>query len=174
MMRQSGMRWPGIGVAVFCFVAAMAGAAPAHAGFDEGMTYYKNGEYFRALSELRPEAENGNALAQVQVAGIYQYGLIGAANYGEALKWYRMAAAKGNADAYLGLGVMYELGQGVPKDKVESVKWLTLASERFAQGPDRNRIMSALETLKKQMSDDEIAQAQQMVGDWKAAQTAQP
>jgi hypothetical protein len=165
------MRRSGIGMALFCLAVTMTGAPPAHAGFDEGMAYYQKGEYFRALSELKPEAENGNALAQVQIAGIYQYGLIGAANYGEALKWYRMAAAKGNPDAFLGLGVMYELGQGVPKDRVESVKWLTLASERFPQGPDRNRIMSALETLKKQMSDDEIAQAQKMVGDWKAGQT---
>lgn len=153
--------------AVLCLAFATAGAGPAYAGFDEGMAYYQKGDYFRALSELKPEAEAGNPLAQVQVAGIYQYGLVGAANYAEALNWYRKAAAKANADAMLGLGVMYQLGQGVNKDKVESFKWLTLAADRMPQGPDRNRIVSALDAMKKQMSDEELNRASKLVTDWK-------
>lgn len=154
-------------LAALCLAGAMAIAGTAHAGYDEGMAYYQKGDYFRALSELKPEAENGNALAQVQVAGIYQYGLVGAANYGEALKWYRKAAAKGNPDAMLGLGLMYELGQGVPKDRVESVKWLTLASRGFPQGPDRNRLMTAIDTMRQQMSNDQLDAAQRLIDAWK-------
>ena len=156
--------------AALSFLVAAANLEPAHAGYDEGMAYYQKGEYFHALSELKPEAEKGNAMAQVQVAGIYQYGLVGAANFTEALKWYRMAAAQGNADAFLGLGVMYELGQGVTKDKVESVKWLTLASTRFPEGPDRNRVLQALDALKQQMSNDQLNQAQRLVEAWKPGQ----
>jgi hypothetical protein len=154
-------------VAALCVAGAMAVGGAAQAGYDEGMAYYQKGDYFRALSELKPEAENGNALAQVQVAGIYQYGMVGAANYGEALKWYRKAAAKANPDAMLGLGVMYELGQGVPKDRVESVKWLSLAAKYFPQGPDRNKILTAIETMKKEMSDDQLDMAQHLIDTWK-------
>lgn len=154
-------------LSALCFAIMAASAAPAYAGFDEGMAYYRKGDYFRALSELKPEAEAGNALAQVQVAGIYQYGLVSAANFAEALKWYRKAAAQDNADAMLGLGIMYSLGQGVEKDPVQSFKWLTLAAGRLPQGPDRNRIMSALDTMKEQMSDADIARAQKLVEDWK-------
>ena len=149
-----------------CLAMTVAGASPVHAGFDEGMAYYQKGDYFRALSELKPEAEAGNALAQVQVAGIYHYGLVSAANYAEALKWYRKAADQGNADAMLGLGVMYNLGQGVEKDPIQSFKWLTLAANRLPQGPDRNRIMSALDTMKEQMSDADLARAQKLAKDW--------
>lgn len=150
----------------FCLAITAASAWPAHAGFDEGMAYYQKGDYFRALSELKPEAEAGNVLAQVQVAGIYHYGLVSAANFAEALKWYGKAAAQGNADAMLGLGVMYSLGQGVEKDQVESFKWLTLAASRLPQGPDRNRVMSALDTMKEQMSDADVARAQTLARDW--------
>jgi TPR repeat protein len=160
---------PKLALALAC-AGALAAASPAHAGFDEGMAFYNKGDYFRALSELKPEAEAGNPLAQVQVAGIYQYGLVGAANYAEAIKWYKKAAAVGNADALLGLGVMYNLGQGVPQDKVESVKWLTLAADRLPQGPDRNRVLTALDTMKEQMSDEELARARKLVADWKPGQ----
>jgi TPR repeat protein len=153
-------------IPALCLALVMSGARPAHAGFDEGMAYYQKGDYFRALSELKPEAEAGNALAQVQVAGIYHYGLVSAANYAEALKWYRKAAAQGNADAMLGLGVMYNLGQGVDKDKVQAFKWLMLAASRLPQGPDRNRIMSALDQMKNEMSDEELASAQKLAKDW--------
>ena len=154
-------------VAALCLAGAMAIAGTARAGYDEGMAYYQKGDYFRALSELKPEAEKGNALAQVQVAGIYQYGLVGAANYGEALKWYRKAAAKSNPDAMLGLGVMYQLGQGVPKDQVEAVKWLTLASARFPQGPDRSRILMAIDAMRQQMSNEQLDMAQHLIDAWK-------
>ena len=157
-------------VAALCVAGAMTIAGAAQAGYDEGMAYYQKGDYFRALSELKPEAENGNALAQVQVAGIYQYGLIGAANYGEALKWYRKAAAKSNPDAMLGLGVMYQLGQGVPKDQVEAVKWLTLASTRFPQGPDRSRILMAIDAMRQQMSNEQLDMAQHLIDAWKPGQ----
>ena len=154
-------------VAALCLAGVTMSTGAAHAGYDEGMAYYQKGDYFRALSELKPEAEKGNALAQVQVAGIYQYGLVGAANYGEALKWYRKAAAKGNPDAMLGLGLMYELGQGVPKDRVESVKWLTLASRGFPEGPDRSRILTALDTMRQQMSNEQLDMAQHLIDTWK-------
>ncbi len=39
-------------------------AAPAWAGFDEGVAAHKRGDYATALSEWRPLAEQGHARAQ--------------------------------------------------------------------------------------------------------------
>ena len=39
-------------------------AAPAWAGFDEGMAAYTSGDYATALREWRPVAEQGDAIAQ--------------------------------------------------------------------------------------------------------------
>jgi TPR repeat protein len=148
-------------------LGAAPGAAPAQAGFDEGMAYYQKGDYFRALSELKPEAEAGNALAQVQVAGIYHYGLIGHVDFAKALRWYRLAADQDNPDGMLGLGVMYSFGQGVKKDPVEAYKWLRLAADRLPQSPDRNRIVGALDALAEGMNTDEVARAKALAKDWK-------
>jgi len=139
----------------------------ARAGLDEGLDYYNEGDYFRALSELKPEAESGNAIAQIYIAGIYQYGLISAANFGEALKWYGRAAEQDNVDGQIGLGVMYSLGQGVEKDSVEAYKWLRLAASRLPPGSDRSRVIGALDTLAESMSDEELKEAIRRAKEWK-------
>ena len=43
-------------------------AAPASAGFDEGMAAYKRGDYSTALREIRPLAERGDAKSQNSLA----------------------------------------------------------------------------------------------------------
>lgn len=156
---------PGLLAALVAMAAP--GVAPAQTGFDEGMAYYQKGDYFRALSELKPEAEAGNAMAQVTVAGIYHYGLVSRIDFAQALRWYRLAADQNNADGMLGLGVMYSFGQGVKKDPVEAYMWLRLAADRLRQGPDRNRIVGALDALAEGMNTDEVARARQRAKAWK-------
>ncbi len=144
----------------------LLGAAPAAAGLDEGIAYYNKGDYFRALSELKPEAEDGNAIAQVYVAGIYQYGLVSHINYAEAYKWYDLAARQDNVDGQIGLGVLYSLGQGVEKNLVEAYKWLRVAADRLPQSSDRSRIIGALDAIAESMTKDEVAEALQRAKDW--------
>lgn len=148
-------------------VALFLAAGPADAGLDEGLEYYSKGDFFRALSELKPEAESGNAIAQIHVAGIYQYGLVSAANFGEAFKWYSRAAEQDNVDGQIGLGILYSLGQGVEKDPIEAYKWLRLAADRLPQGSDRSRIIGALDTLAESMSREEVAEAIGLAEAWK-------
>ncbi len=49
-------------------------AAPAWAGFDDGMAAYDRGDYETALREFRPLAEQGNALAQHNLGVMYDNG----------------------------------------------------------------------------------------------------
>jgi uncharacterized protein len=150
-------------IALFLLLLA---PAPALAGLDEGIAYYNKGDFFRALSELKPEAEQGNAIAQVYVAGIYQYGLVSHINYAEAYKWYDLAAKQDNVDGQIGLGVLYSLGQGVEKNFVEAYKWLRIAANRLPQGSDRSRIIGALDAIAESMTKDDVAKAIQLAKDW--------
>ena len=152
---------------VVAFAVLMLGAAPAAADFDEGVAYYNDGDYFRALSELKPEAEAGNAIAQVYVAGIYQYGLVSSINYAEAYKWYELAARQDNVDGQIGLGVLYSLGQGVEKNLVEAYKWLRIAADRLPQGSDRSRVIGALDAISESMSKDDVEQANKLAKAWR-------
>ncbi len=49
-------------------------AAPARAGFDEGVAAYERGDYETALREFRPLAEQGLASAQYSLGLMYDNG----------------------------------------------------------------------------------------------------
>lgn len=59
-----------------------------------------------ALKSLRESAEQGNEVAQVNLAGLY----LSRHSYREALKCYRKAADSGDAIAQHSIGYMYEKG----------------------------------------------------------------
>jgi len=83
---------------------------------------------FDAFRELMPLAQSGNAEAQYELAGFYQWGTVGAANFTKARQWYERAAKQGNVDAMIGLAIMNGYGQGGQVDRREAVKWLVIAS----------------------------------------------
>ena len=118
---------------VLIFAILIGLAAPAWAGFAEGVAAYDRGDYATALRELRPLAEQGSVFAQNYLGIMYNYGWGVAQDFAEALKWYRKAAEQGNAGAQTGLGGMYILGQGVPQDFAEALKWFRKAA---VQGND--------------------------------------
>ena len=68
-------------------------AAPAWGGWDEGMVAYKRGDYATALREWRPLAEQGNALAQFNLALMYKNGYGVPQDYVRAHMWFNLAAA---------------------------------------------------------------------------------
>ncbi len=102
----------------------------AIAGFAEGEAAFIAKDYATAMRELRPLAEQGNAVAQYRLGEMYSDGDGVPMNKKEAVKWYRLAAEQGNADAQYWVGWRYEYGGGgVPKDSKEAIKWLRLAAE---------------------------------------------
>ena len=93
-------------------VLALGLAAPAWAGFDEGMAAVRSGDYATALREWRPLAERGHADAQHNLGVMYFKGNGVPQNYAEALNWYKRAAEQGLASAQNNLGAMYSDGHG--------------------------------------------------------------
>jgi TPR repeat protein len=99
-------------------------AAPVAAGpFEDAVAANKKGDYATALQLLRPLADQGNALAQFNLAAMYAHGHGVPENLAEAAKWFRKAAEQGDALAQNNLGFMYAEGKGVPKNFAESVTW---------------------------------------------------
>ena len=85
---------------------------------DETQAYHQE-EYATAYRLLRPLAEQGNALAQVNVGILFGAGLSVPQDYAEALKWFRKATDQGQTNARFSLGIMYKNGEGVPQDYVQ-------------------------------------------------------
>ncbi|HHE9990226.1 TPA: tetratricopeptide repeat protein, partial [Haemophilus influenzae] len=91
---------------------------------------YKQKDFKAMLAIIQPLAEQGDAISQFLLGGMYEEGLGVKQDYFEAVKWYRKAADKGDAAAQFNLGVMYSQGQGVKQDDFEAVKWFRKAAEQ--------------------------------------------
>ena len=83
------------------------------------------------VTQLKKEAEVGNAEAQQKLGSAYLFGEGIPQDDTQAVAWYRKSAEQGNADAQNSLGFVYEVGMGVPQDAVQAVAWYRKAS---AQG----------------------------------------
>jgi hypothetical protein len=103
--------------------------APAlHAGLDEGVAAYKAGDYARALRELRPLAEQGNARAQSTLGVMYAKGHGVPQDYKQAMAWFHKATEQGHAIAQINLGLMYDNGHGVPQNAVAAYALYNLSA----------------------------------------------
>jgi len=86
-------------------------------------------------------------------------------DYAEAARWYRKAADQGDAGAQFDLGLMYCRGQGVTQDYAEAHMWLSLAASR-ASGDDRKKYADARESVAKNMTQQQIVEAQHRAREW--------
>jgi TPR repeat protein len=98
--------------------------------FDKGLAANQSGDYPTALQELRPLAEQGEALAQYNLALMYRDAQGVLQDFAEAARWYRLAAEQGHARAQADLGFMYSNGNGVRQDYAEALRWYHLAANQ--------------------------------------------
>ena len=126
---------------LFLAVALTPGAIMA-GPFEDGKDSALSGDYTTAFRLWQPLAEQGNAIAQSELGGMYANGLGVPQNYVQAAKWWRLAAEQGDVEARVDLAVMYDIGLGVPRDRVEAVRWYRLAAEQgYALGQQHLGIM---------------------------------
>jgi hypothetical protein len=152
----------------FCLLLGLAlgGSPTARADTDAGIAYMRQGSYIKALAELKPAAEAGDARAQINLASIYYYGLGISANFEHAFKWYRAAALQGDADGQIGLAILYAQGQGAPLDLAIAHMWLTLALDGLPPGHDRDRVGADREAIGQRMNAGQLQESASLVQDW--------
>ena len=144
-------------------VLLVALAAPAWAGFNEGMAAYERGDYATALREWRPLAEQGDANAQYNLGIMYRNGRGVPRDFAEAARWYRKAAEQDYAPAQNSLGVMYDNGYGVPQDYVQAHMWFNLGATQGNKRALENRDIAA-----ERMTPTQLAEAQRLAREWMA------
>ena len=98
------------------------------ADFDAGLAALQKGDYAAAFREWTPLAERGDAVAQFNLALMYDNGQGVRQDCQKALKWYALAAEQGDAEAQFNLGVMYYRGQGVRQDYITAHMWANIAA----------------------------------------------
>src|SRR5436190_3210394 len=102
-----------------------------------GLRYSLGADAARALESYRLAADRGNALAQFNLAVIYELGQGVQADCAEATKWFLKAAEQGDAGGQLEMGKRCHRGSFAPlaqdarESRIEAYKWFTLSA---AQG----------------------------------------
>ena len=111
-----------------------------------------------AVKLYQRAAEAGSVAGQYDLAYLYEQGTGVKQGEQAAAKWYQLAAEGGDPTAQFDIGQRYQLGLGVTTNLVQSYKWLALAA---AQGQADS--ITLLSSVKREMSGEELAQAQQLV-----------
>ena len=90
---------------------------------------YDIGDYVTAYTHYKALAEQGNAMAQFNLAIMYKKGRGVPKDYTKAVEWFRKAADQGDALAKYQLGKMYLSGHGVRQNDAEAFKWIEGSAE---------------------------------------------
>jgi uncharacterized protein len=92
---------------------------------------YQSGDFETALRLVQPHAEQGDFLAQAQLATLYFFGEGVPQNYAIAAKWQRLAAEQSNVpflQQIVGHNFLY--GRGETRNGIEAIKWLRKAADQ--------------------------------------------
>lgn len=136
------------------------------AQYDLGMIYERGGHlrnYAEALKWYKKAAEQEHPQAQTNLGAMYYSSQSVEQDYTKAYKWTRKAAEQGDAIAQLNLGVMYFKGEGVSQDYVWAYTWVSLAAVG-GESTSQNH----LEKFKKEMTEEQIAEAKHRAETWLA------
>lgn len=121
----------------FLFLAiaiSLSLVTPAYADFTTGKTAYDTKKWEKAILNLRPLAEGGDARAMVLLGNMYAQGYGVTKNETEAYTLYRRAALAGNSEAMVVTAAMLQQGLGVETDVAQAVEWYKRAAETGQPG----------------------------------------
>lgn len=106
----------------------------ARADFAAGERAYSLGQYARAIEELKPLVEQGDAKAQMMTGLMYLQGNGYPKSPEIAAVWLYKAATKGDHSAQLVLGSQLLYGHGIARNPTNAFMWLLLASQSDVDG----------------------------------------
>jgi hypothetical protein len=105
-------------------VCVCLGAAAAAQTLNDATAAYDKGDYATAAKDLQPLADEGFALAQIDLGALYHDGEGVAKDDVQAAHWHRKAADQGDADGQFRLGIAYYEGWGLARDFAQAAALL--------------------------------------------------
>lgn len=118
---------------------------------------------------LLEKALKGDTDAQFELGKNYETGRIGLPkDLVQARHWYRQAADGGDPFAAASLGILFNFGKGVKRDYVQAYMWYEVAISRMADG-DKDSVLELRDSLAKNLTREQISQAEELARKWKVA-----
>lgn len=103
-------------------------ASPTDAHYQPAIEAFQKQDFQAAFQLLEPLAKAGDAVAQHNLAVLYQDGLGMPQNNQKAFYWYEQAAQGGEAEAQFMVGLMYSDGIGIEQNYEKAVYWYQKAA----------------------------------------------
>ncbi len=97
---------------------------------DLAVKYYKQQDYKKAADLFTKVAEQGDMVAQSNLAMMYAEGTGVTQDNAQAFKWYQKSAQQGYATAQFQIGLFYFVGKEVKQDYNKALEWLKKAAEQ--------------------------------------------
>lgn len=129
-MRQRQTWVPTLLLLVLTFITPSANYSLAATQMDLGWKAYEAGDYEEAFSLWQPLAEQGHALALVNLGAMYDAGQGVKQNLSKAFELFSKAAQGGNPYAQYNLGNMYAEGRGISRDIDQAKTWYRKAAQQ--------------------------------------------
>jgi uncharacterized protein len=124
-------------------------------------------DYASAAVYYLQAAEQGHALAQLELAVLNHRGKGVPQDYPTAVRWYTEAANQGNGIAAFALAVIYLDGEGgIEQNPLEGYKWASIAALRAPTAEDEERFAAVRAGAAGRMSASMLAQGDRMVKEW--------
>ena len=130
---------------------------------------------FNVAEQSTLQAQDWIAANQGDIDAQFKIGMMFANGEGrpkddiQALEWFSKAAEQGNANAQYKLGLLFATGEGLPKNNLLAYAWLNVASTVMENGDARK----AREKIEKEMTPEQIAEAQRLSSNWRPGQKMQ-
>lgn len=142
---------------------AVTGLAHANSSLEKARDLMEANKFQAAREALLPLARSGNADAEELIGVMYAMGLGVPRDDRRAFEWYMRSSMKGHPGAQSGIGWYYEVGRGLPApDKVRAYLWYALSAiGGDVDAPD------SLASLEQRMTKEEIAEAQDLINDYR-------
>ena len=113
----------------------------SYAALGNGINYFDNQEYGKAIAEFKPLVEKGSIKAQNYLAKMYLYGYGVKKDTDQAIKLLKLAAENGDITSQNNLATIYYDGFGVKKNYKKALKWFELSANN---GDGKAQIMLAI------------------------------
>ena len=123
--------------------------------------YGSSGNFTKSVEWHKQQAEEGDPVAQFDLALMYDLGRGVTRDYAEAMKWYRKAADQGYAPAMTNIAILYYNQEGVKRDLVEAYAWFVRA--KLAHDP---RADDLLQMTMDKLKGDQVRQGEALAANW--------
>jgi TPR repeat protein len=157
-----------IGCLVLCALSLSCSAVHGIGLLEEGASAFGRKDFPAAFTLFKRAAENGDDIAQGNVAQMYAEGIGVAKDVKRALFWYQKASQQGNDIAQYSLARMYGEGTLLPRDDRRAYFWVYVSTfDQIGRSDEYPSAKKFRELLASRVTASQLKEIEAAAKNWK-------